>query len=202
MQKGDCLCPPLDPAISSLKPPRLLVYPRGCREHAVFYLPRGKRKQKRRSKAPSAPFRPEAISTLVPAHEKTRRTEKTTRKNNPHRQLRLGHSRLWLDSQSYSSGAPARQREWSASEMVVGMVSTKADFFFLLLARSLPFFLLSKEKVSRGRETLERERGEGNRSYADLEESGERGGEPRLIERERQRATAALLVLREGERGG
>ena len=50
-----------------------------------------------------------------------KKKKKLENKNNPHRQLRLGHSRLWLDSQSYRRGAPARQREWSASEMVVGM---------------------------------------------------------------------------------
>jgi hypothetical protein len=64
--------------------------------------------------------------------------KKTT--NNPYRQLRLGHSRLWLDSQSYSRGAPARQREWSASEMVVGMVWVSKGGFFFLSFGSL-FFL-------------------------------------------------------------
>ena len=53
--------------------------------------------------------------------KKKKKKKKLENKNNPHRQLRLGHSRLWLDSQSYRRGAPARQREWSASEMVVGM---------------------------------------------------------------------------------
>ena len=105
------------------------------------------------------------------------RGKKKNTKNNPHRQLRLGHSRLWLDSQSYSKGAPARQREWSASEMVVGMVlrgSQRAGFFFSSSFGSLSLAFKGQGVPRRGGGSPGR-RG-GRADAADLGDKGERGG--------------------------